>query len=54
MRIRVKLQLHCPNDGTVFDQCSTGTTYTFTFGKTGEWAYHNHVRSGDTGTVVVQ
>lgn len=44
---------HCPNGGDVFDQCSSGQSYSFTFQKTGEWGYHNHVRAAHTGTVVV-
>lgn len=48
------LNEHCPADGTAFDQCSGGETYTFTFQKTGEWGYHNHLRSSDRGTVVVE
>lgn len=43
---------HCP-DGNTFDQCDTGARYSFTFDKTGEWSYHNHVNAGDTGKVVV-
>lgn len=37
-----------------FDQLSTGDSYEFTFTQTGEWDYHNHVNSGDEGTVVVE
>lgn len=47
-------QEHCPNDGDVFDQCDTGSEYTFTFDKTGEWTYHNHARAAHTGTVIVE
>lgn len=46
------LNQHCP--GNSFDQCSTGSTYSFTFEKTGTWSYHNHVLAGHGGTVVVQ
>jgi len=47
---------HCGNaaDNDAFDQCSTGNDYSFTFGKAGEWKYHNHVNASQTGTVVVQ
>lgn len=46
---------HCQNgESDTFDQCSTGTKYRFTFNQTGEWSYHNHVRPGDTGTVIVE
>jgi plastocyanin len=37
-----------------FDQCSAGTTFSFTFTKAGTWAYHNHFNSSAHGTVVVQ
>ena len=37
-----------------FDQCGTGTTYSFTFTKAGTYQYHNHVASQNTGTVVVK
>ena len=37
-----------------FDQCSAGTSYSFTFNKTGTWGFHNHQNPGETGTVVVQ
>lgn len=50
------LNSHCQNgDQTeaAFDQCSTGSQFSFTFEKTGEWSYHNHVAPGDSGTVVV-
>ncbi len=39
---------------TPFDQCTPGTSYSFTFDKTGTWKYHNHVKPSDTGTVIVQ
>lgn len=45
---------HCPDTaGTAFDQCTAGDSYTFTFGKVGTWAYHNHVVDEDEGVVVV-
>lgn len=51
------LREHC-QDGdqntAAFDQCSTGEQFSFTFEKTGEWGYHNHVRYSDSGTVVVE
>lgn len=37
-----------------FDQCATGASFSFTFAKAGTWKYHNHVNSGQTGTVIVQ
>jgi plastocyanin len=45
---------HCPDTtGTAFDQCSAGSSYTFTFQKVGSWGYHNHANHSVTGTVVV-
>lgn len=41
---------------TPFDECTTvspGTSYTFTFTKTGSWGYHNHAGAEDHGTIVV-
>ncbi len=47
-------QEHCPDTvGTSFDQCATGSSYTFTFNKTGVWDYHNHVMASDEGKVIV-
>lgn len=37
-----------------FDQRQTGTTYEFTFTKTGSWRYHNHVSPNHTGVVNVK
>jgi len=31
-----------------------GESYSFTFTKTGTWKYHNHLKSSDTGTVIVE
>ena len=47
---------HCENGESTgaFDQCSTGEEFSFTFEKTGEWDYHNHRLSSQTGTVVVE
>lgn len=46
------LNEHCP--GESFDQCSTESKFEFTFGKTGEWSYHNHRLSSHSGRVVVE
>lgn len=49
------ISTHCPDTaGTAFDQCATGSSYTFAFDKTGTWKYHNHVVSGAFGTIVVE
>lgn len=36
-----------------FDECSSGTSFSFMFSEIGSWGYHNHLNSGVTGTVVV-
>lgn len=49
------LSAHCPDtDGTAFDQCATGGSYTFAFDKAGTWKYHNHVSSTHFGTIIVE
>jgi len=46
---------HCPaGSALAFDQCATGTTYSFKFDKAGSWQYHNHSASSELGTVIVQ
>lgn len=48
---------HCENgdqNSAAFDQCSAGERFSFTFEKTGEWSYHNHVKSFQGGTVIVE
>lgn len=48
------LREHCPDTaGTAFDECGTGSSYTFTFEKAGTWQYHNHVDAQKTGTIIV-
>tara|TARA_Y100000310_G_C20585876_1_gene765376 strand:+ start:647 stop:1174 length:528 start_codon:yes stop_codon:yes gene_type:complete len=46
----------CDSDkkSEIFDQCEGGNNYTFTFNELGTWDYHNHLRPGDGGTVVVK
>ena len=45
---------HCPDTlGTAFDQCASGSTYTFTFNKVGSFDYHNHSVASDGGKVIV-
>lgn len=36
-----------------FDQCSSGTTYSFTFDKVGRWTFHNHLDASKVGSVTV-
>lgn len=46
---------HCPNtDNTAFDQCETGDSYEFSFTKTGQWNYHNHVAPNNFGSIIVE
>ena len=43
--------------GSTFDACSgiqPGDSWSFKFDVSGTWKYHNHLRPGDTGTIVVQ
>jgi plastocyanin len=48
---------HCANgtatSASVFDQCSAGARYSFTFTKAGAFDYHNHANSSHGGTVTV-
>jgi plastocyanin len=37
-----------------FDECSQGTSFSFTFNKTGTFGYHDHLNHDAKGTVVVQ
>jgi len=39
---------------SMFDQCGQGSSFSFTFKELGTWSYHNHLRSGDKGTIVVK
>ena|SRR3989338_3829672 len=49
------LRDHCAAGATAsFDQCASGTEYSFTFTKTGSFNYHNHSRPGMKGTVTVK
>ena len=36
-----------------FDECNSGSSYTFTFNKTGTWGYHDHLNDSAHGTVTV-
>ena len=43
--------------GSTFDACkglSQGESWSFTFNEVGEWKYHDHLSSGDTGTIIVE
>ena len=33
---------------------SSGASYSFTFTKTGNWSYHNHLKARDLGVITVQ
>lgn len=37
-----------------FDQCKSGSTYSFTFTKAGTFPYHDHINASAVGLVVVQ
>ena len=42
---------------SIFDACKglkLDESYSFIFGETGKWAYHNHLNSDITGIVIVQ
>jgi plastocyanin len=39
---------------TPFDQCQSGSTYTFVFTEAGTFPFHNHAASEHTGVVTVQ
>ncbi len=39
---------------TPFDQCTSGSSYSFTFTKTGTFNFHNHVAAQFGGKIVVQ
>ena len=41
-------------DFSRFDQLKSGDSYSFTFEEAGTYEYHNHLNSGDTGSVVVK
>jgi plastocyanin len=50
-------EVHCAAGYTgpaPFDECATGTSFTFTFDKIGTWDYHNHADAEMTGTVIVK
>lgn len=43
--------------GSKFDACKPiekGGSYSFTFDKTGNWGYHNHLTPSNMGTIIVQ
>lgn len=42
--------------GSKFDSCrglKQGESYSFTFNQKGTWKYHDHLSSGDIGTIIV-
>lgn len=48
------LAQHCNTSASApFDQCKSGSTYSFKFDKAGSWNYHDHTNSSMFGTVVV-
>ncbi len=52
------LQQHCPDaTNASFDECKNlqpGQSWSFTFTKSGAWAYHNHRNASDFGKIIVQ
>lgn len=49
------LKQHCgTTPSPSFDQCASGSEYSFTFTKAGTWSYHNHARATMKGVVVVK
>ncbi|MDO8482298.1 MAG: plastocyanin/azurin family copper-binding protein [bacterium] len=49
------LKQHCgTTPSPSFDQCASGSEYSFTFTKAGSWNYHNHPRATMKGVVVVK
>lgn len=50
------LSEHCGSgaNNDAFDQCGAGDEYLFTFDKTGEWKYHDHLHASKFGSVTVE
>jgi plastocyanin len=52
------LSEHCPDGGAdAFDACgafAAGSSWSFTFTKSGTWKYHDHLNASRTGTIVVE
>lgn len=52
------LSEHCPDTAnTSFDECTSaqpGESWLFTFEKKGTWGYHNHVKIGSFGKIIVE
>lgn len=49
--------VHCAAEyagSAPFDECGTGTDYSFTFDQAGTWGYHDHLNPSATGTVIVR
>ena len=47
------LREHCP-DGDSFDQCGDSGNFSFAFGKTGTFGYHNHQPFVRGGEIIVE
>ena len=48
---------NCESDAAMFDSCrvlNPGESWSFTFIERGAWGYHNHLQSGQTGTIIVE
>lgn len=48
------LRSHCSGSTDTFDQCETGSSFSFTFNKTGSFGYHNHKPFVSGGTIIVE
>lgn len=47
---------HCVGGYTgpaAFDQCTPGSSYSFTFDKVGTWPYHDHANASAFGKIIV-
>ncbi len=48
-------QQHCAAGATLsFDQCLPGSSYSFTFNKSGSWDYHDHLNPAAEAVVIVK
>ena len=52
------LSQHCPDvENDDFDQCQSrgaGTSWSFTFNKTGAFGYHNHMKATHFGKIIIE
>lgn len=51
------LRQHCSDGSDAFDACTeigAGSSWAFTFNKSGQWSYHDHRSPNRTGTIIVE